>query len=100
VLEATIVEIQKQPTKIEVTQSPNVVITTTRVETIVPPNTNVVRGEILIGFTTNLGCGSGGVSARRNLSQSLGLPITRIDGTPQMVFTNMIMTTHVNRTVD
>jgi hypothetical protein len=37
---------------------------------VITPNTNVVRGEILIGSTTNLGNGLGGVIARRNLSQS------------------------------
>jgi hypothetical protein len=71
-------------------------------ETIIAPNTNVVRGGILIRSTTNLGLGLGGVSAKRNLNQSLGLPIatTGIVGTPHMVFTNLIMTTHVNMTTD
>ncbi len=67
-LEATVAKIQIQPTKTKVTQSPNVVITTVGVEMVVAPNTNVVRGGILIGFATNLGSGSGGVLARRNVS--------------------------------
>ncbi len=52
-----IVEIRKQLVGIEVTQSPNVVITTTGMEMIVAPNTNVVKGGMLIQFATNLGCG-------------------------------------------
>jgi len=70
VLEMVIVEIWKQPVGIEVTQSPNVVITTIWMEMVVTPNTNVVRGGVLIGSTINLGRGSGGVLVRRNLSQS------------------------------
>jgi hypothetical protein len=64
------------------------------------PNINVVRRGILIQCATKLG--SGGISIGRNLSQSSTLPTTttRIIGTPQMVFTNPIMTTHVNMTVD
>jgi hypothetical protein len=41
-----VVEIQRQPTQIEVTQSLNVVISTIRVETIVAPNINVIKGAI------------------------------------------------------
>ncbi len=50
----------------------------------VAPNTNVVKGGILIGSATNLCNGLGGVLARRNLSRSLTLPIvtTRVFGTP------------------
>ncbi len=42
------------------------------------------------------------VLARRNLSQSLKLPTitTQVVGTPQMVFTNLIITIHVNMIVD
>jgi hypothetical protein len=49
-----------------------------------------------------LGSGSSGVSARRNMNWSLALLTTtiRVVGTPQMVFTNSIMTTHVNKTTD
>jgi hypothetical protein len=75
VLEATIIEIRKQPFRTKVTQSPNVIIITTKVEIVVAPNTNVVRDGILIRFTTNLGNGSNGVPARRNLNQSLTLLI-------------------------
>jgi hypothetical protein len=101
-LKATIAKIRKQPPRIEVTQSPNVIITTTGVETVVTPSTNIVRSGVLIGSTTNLGHGSNIILARRNLSWSLGLPaiIFGVVGTPQMVFINPIMTTHVNRTTN
>jgi hypothetical protein len=58
------------------------------------------EGGILIGFATNLGLGLGRISIKRNLSGSLEIPIANIGvvGTPQMLFTNLIMTTHVNRT--
>jgi hypothetical protein len=56
---------------IEVIQPHNVVIPTTRVEIVVTPNTNFVKGEILIGSTTNLGHGLNRVLAKRNLSGSL-----------------------------
>jgi hypothetical protein len=84
VLKVTFVEIRKQPIGIEATQSPNVIITTTRVETIVAPNTNVVRGGILIGFVTYLGSGSNKILAKRNLSWNLKLPVatTKVYGTP------------------
>jgi hypothetical protein len=67
---------------------------------VVVPNINVVRRGVLIGFTTKLGNELGGVLIGRNLSRSSVLPIaiTRVVGIPQMVFTNSITTTHVNRT--
>jgi hypothetical protein len=60
---------------------------------------DVVRGGVLIGSTSKLGSGLSGILARRNLNQSSIVPTTiiRIVGTLQMVFTNLIMTTHVNR---
>jgi hypothetical protein len=71
------------------------------VETTVTPNTNFVRGGILIGFAANLGHGLGGLSEGRNLSKSSRLPTTTDGvGTPQMVFTNLIMTTRVNKNAD
>jgi hypothetical protein len=72
------------------------------VENFVTFSTNFIRGGILIGFATNLGRGSDKISKRRNLSRSLGLPttITRVVGTPKMVFTNLIMITHVNTITD
>jgi hypothetical protein len=84
VSKAKVVEIQKQHVGIEVIQSPNVVITTTRVEMVVAPNTNVARGGILIRYVVNLGHGLGRVSAGRNLNWSSGLPTTTIGvvGTP------------------
>ncbi len=56
-----IVEFRKRPSRIEVTQSLNTIITTTRVEMVVAPNINVVRGGILIGYVTNVGHGLGRV---------------------------------------
>jgi hypothetical protein len=99
---AAIVETQKQPTKIKVTQSFNVVITTIGVEMVIMPNMNVVKKGLVIEFVTNLGRGLGGVSTRKNLNRSSRLPAsnTKVVGTPHMVFTNPIMTIHVNKTVD
>jgi hypothetical protein len=49
-----------------------------------------------------LGNGSSGVPARRNMNWSLALLTTNIGvvGTPQMLFTNSITTTHVNKITD
>jgi hypothetical protein len=71
-------------------------------EMVVAPSTNIVRNGVLIGSATNLGRGSNIILARRNLSWSLGLPtiIIGVVGTLRMVFTNLIMTTHVNKTTD
>jgi hypothetical protein len=57
------------------------------VETILAPNTNFVKGKVLIGFATNLGYGLGGVLMGRNLKRSLGILIatTRVLRTLQMV---------------
>ncbi len=44
----------------QVTQSLNVVITTIGVEMVVVPNMDFVRRGVVIGFVTNLGCGSSG----------------------------------------
>jgi hypothetical protein len=65
---------------------------------VVAPNMDVVRKGTLIGFATNLGSGLGAILLGRNLSRNLALPIatTGVVGTPQMVFTNSTMTTHVN----
>jgi len=69
------------------------------VETVVAHSMDVVLKGILIGFVTNLGSGLGGVLIGRNLNWSLALPIitTKVVGTLQMVFTNPILTTHVNK---
>ncbi len=66
------------------------------------PNIYVVKREILIGSTTKLGSGPSGVLAVRNLSRNLALLVATsgVVAIPQMVFTNLITTTHVNRTVD
>jgi hypothetical protein len=70
------------------------------VEIVVAPNMNVVRRGVVIKFTTNLGHGSSRFSMGRNLNENSRLPIiiTRIVGTPQMVFTSPIMIIHVNKT--
>jgi len=66
------------------------------------PSIDVVRRGVLIRFTTKLGNISSGVLVVRNLNRSLALPttISRVVCTPQMVFTNPITTTHVNKTID
>ncbi len=62
---------------------------------------DVVKRGVLIGSTTKLGSGLGGVSVGWKLNGSSALPTTiRVVGTPQMVFTNLIMITHVNRTAN
>ncbi len=68
-------------------------------ETIVAPNTNFFRSGVLTKFASNFGRGLGGILVGRNLSKSFRLPTTIVGviGTPQMVFTNPIMTTHVNK---
>ncbi len=63
------------------------------------PNIDIVTRGILIGFATKLGSGPDVVLAGWKLSGSIALPTTttRVIRTLQMVFTNPIMTTHVNR---
>ncbi len=98
--EVAVVETHKQHVGVGVAQSLNASITITRVEMIVAPNINVVRRGILIGSVAKLGSESGGVSAGRNLNQSLALPVatTEVVNILQMVFINSIMATHENRT--
>jgi len=69
---------------------------------IVVPSMNAVRKGIIIGSTINLGRGLNGFSMGRKLNRSLGLPTTntRVVGTPQLVFTNQIMTTHAHKTIN
>jgi len=102
VSEMATTEIRRQLVGIEVIRPLHSIILTIGVETIVAPTTNFVRIGVLIGFAINLGCGSRGVSTGRNLSRSLRILVatTRVVGTPHMVFTNPIMTTHVNRTTN
>jgi hypothetical protein len=66
---------------------------------IVVPTMDVVKRGVVIGSIAKLGSGLSGLSIGRKLSGSSALPIaiTRVVGTPHMVFTNQIMTTHVNR---
>jgi hypothetical protein len=66
----TIIKTWRQLVGIDVIQSFNAIITTTRVETIVAPNMNVVKRGIVIGFATNLGHGSCEFLARRNLNKN------------------------------
>ncbi len=70
-------------------------------EIVVAPTTNFAKSGVLIGYVANLGHGLRRVLMRKNLSRSLGIRITTIGvvGTPHMVFTNPIMTTHVNMTM-
>ncbi len=77
-------------------------ITTIGIEIVVVPNIDVVKRRILIGFVTKLGSGLRVILARHNLNGSTTLPIVNIGvvGTPQMVFTNLIMITHVNKTTN
>jgi hypothetical protein len=69
---------------------------------IVVSTMDVIRRGILIGSREKLGSGSSGILTGRKLNGSLALPIviTRIVGTLQMVFTNLIMIIHVNRTTN
>jgi hypothetical protein len=69
---------------------------------VIAPNMNVVKRGLVIEFVTNLGGGLDGFLTRRNLNRNSRLltPNTRVVGTPQTVFTNPIMTTHVNKIVD
>jgi len=101
VSKAIVVETQKQHVGVGFIQSFDACITTTRVETIVAPNIDVIRRGVLIGFAAKLGRKLGEIFAIRNWSRNLTLPtaITRIVGIHQMVFTNLIMTIHVNRTI-
>jgi hypothetical protein len=97
-----VVKTQRQLVGVVFIQSLDVGITTIRVEMVVLSTMDVVRMEVLIGSITKLGIGSCIVSVRRKLSGSSKLPITTIGvvGTPHIKFTNPIMTTHVNSTVD
>jgi hypothetical protein len=60
-------------------------------------NINVVKRGIIIRFVTKLGSGLSVILARHNLSgnKTLSTTIIGVFGTPHMVFTNMIMITHV-----
>ncbi len=71
-------------------------------ETVIEPNIDVVKRGVLIGFVTKLSSGSNEVSIRRNLNRSLGLPTStiRVVSIPQMLFINLIMAIHGNKTVD
>jgi hypothetical protein len=97
-----VVETHKQHVRVGIIQSLGTGLTTTRVEMVVSPNINVVRRGVLIGFTTKLGSGLGGVLAIKNLSRNLTLLTITIGviGIPQMVFTNLMITIHMNKTTN
>ncbi len=101
-LETIIIETWKQHFRIGVIQSFYACITSTRVETIVAPNIDVVKRRVLIGSTTKLGSKSSGVSLVKNLNRSSAplIVVTRVVGILQIMFTKPIMTTHVNMIVD
>jgi hypothetical protein len=84
VLKIVIVIFRRQLTRIEVIQSPNVIITTIGVETKVAPSMNVVKDGVLFGPAANFGSGSSGILVRRNLSWNSTLAIVTIGviGTP------------------
>ncbi len=97
-LEVAATDIWRQLTRIEVIRPLHFIIPIIRVKIVVAPTTNFVKNGILTGSITNLGCGPRGVSTGRNLSRSSRILISIIGviGTPHMVFTNPIMTIHVN----
>ncbi len=101
-LEIVVVEILRKHVGVRVIQSLDAGITITWMEMVVTPNMDFVRRGILLEFVVKLGNGSNGILARRNLSWSLTLVVITIEvvWTPQMVFINPIMITHVNRTTD
>ncbi len=68
VSKVVVVETYKQHIRVRVTQSLDVGITTTRVETVVVSNKDVLKRGILIGFTRKLGSESNGVLTLRNLN--------------------------------
>jgi len=98
----TIVETQRQPTRFVVTQSLNVGVTTIVVETVVAPTMDVVKMGVLMRSGTKLGSGLGGVSVGRKLNGNTILPttITKVVETPQIVFINLIMITHMNKIIN
>jgi hypothetical protein len=99
VSKVVVIETQKQLVGVVVTQSFDVGIITTGAKTVVAPTMDVVKRGVLIGSTTKLGNGSSGVLARKKSNGNTTLPITIIGvvGTLQTMFTNPIMTIHVNR---
>jgi hypothetical protein len=64
------------------------------------PNINVVKRRLRVESTSKLGNKSNGILVVKNLNRSLTLQTITIGvvSIPQMVFTNLIMITHVNRT--
>jgi hypothetical protein len=72
------------------------------VEMVVTPNVDFVKRGVLLGFVTKLGNGLGGILVGSNLSQKLTILVATIGvvGKPQIIFTNLISTTHVNKITD
>ncbi len=69
---------------------------------VVTPNVDFVKRGVLLGFVTKLGNGLGGILVGSNLSQKLTILVATIGvvGKPQIIFTNLISTTHVNKITD
>jgi hypothetical protein len=65
-------------------------------ETVIAPSMDVIKKGMVIGYVLNVNSGLSGFLAGRNLSRSSRLPTINIGvvRTPQMVFTNPIMTIH------
>jgi len=83
-LDKQVLRIEERPKKHilflpqDVTQSLDVGITTTRIETFVAPSMDVVRRGVLIGSITKMGNGLDGILARRKLNGNTTLPTTTI----------------------
>jgi len=65
-------------------------------EMVIAPSMDVIKKGMVIGYVLNVSSGLSGFLAGRNLSRSSRLPTINIGvvRTPQMVFTNPIMTIH------
>jgi hypothetical protein len=102
VSKVAVVVTQRQHVGVRVIQSLNEGITTIGVEMVLVPNIDVIRRGTLIGSTKKMVSRLGGVSVGRNPSRSSTLPttITRVVGIPQMLFTNLLMAIHGNKTID
>jgi hypothetical protein len=72
-LEMAIVETQRQPTGIVITQSFDVGKITTRVEIVVVPIMDVVKRGVLIGFIAKLDNGLHGVSIKKIIEWEYGI---------------------------
>ncbi len=69
-----VVETWRQHVGIEVIQSHNAIVTTTKVHMIVAPSMNVAKKGVVIEYAINLGCGLSRFSIVRSLNKSSKLP--------------------------